>query len=140
MSDPVSGMVVVASGAAMATTSVILLPGVEIGTVYGAFAGGLLFVVSSTEISMPKRIVYMAVAILLGSLGGQGMSDFLELPIRLLESKIPGVTPIQLHPGIGAAVVGAIVVYVLLALIDKAKSPEKTMSTLLRWLLPRIKK
>ena len=54
---------------AVAITS--LLPGVNGDALIGAFAGAVVFALHAKDISMAKRLVYMAVSILLGYMGAE---------------------------------------------------------------------
>ena len=54
---------------AVAITSI--LPGVNGDALIGAFAGAVVFALHAKDLSMTKRLVYMAVSILLGYAGAE---------------------------------------------------------------------
>ena len=68
MTEPTStgSMVALATGVGLAS----LLPGIETDAFIGAFAGGTLFVVSAKDLSLWKRLIYLASSVVAGYMGG----------------------------------------------------------------------
>lgn len=68
MTEPTStgSMVALATGVGLAS----LLPGIDADALIGAFAGATLFVVSAKDLSIWKRLVYLAISVVAGYLGG----------------------------------------------------------------------
>lgn len=67
MAEPSTSAVV---GTAGAVAGAALLPGIDAGALLGACAGATLFVMSAKELKMPTRVVYLAIALCMGYLGG----------------------------------------------------------------------
>lgn len=59
-------MVALATGVGLAS----LLPGVDADAFIGAFAGATLFVVSAKDLPIWKRLIYLAISVVAGYLGG----------------------------------------------------------------------
>lgn len=68
MTEPTStgSMAALATGVGLAS----LIPGIETDAFIGAFAGATLFVVSAKDLSLFKRLVYLAISVVAGYLGG----------------------------------------------------------------------
>jgi len=68
MTEPTStgSMVALATGVGLAS----LLPGIDADAFIGAFAGATLFVVSAKDLSIWKRLIYLAISVVAGYLGG----------------------------------------------------------------------
>lgn len=83
-----------------------ILPGVNGDALIGAFAGAVVFALHSKDVSIPKRIIYMIVSILLGYLGA---------------GEVMRHTGLQSHT-LAAFGLSAVVVTIALASIDKIKA------------------
>ncbi|MBH1600061.1 hypothetical protein I5U56_05075 [Stenotrophomonas maltophilia] len=68
MTEPTStgSMAALATGVGLAS----LLPGIETDAFIGAFAGATLFVVSAKDLSLWKRLIYLAISVVAGYMGG----------------------------------------------------------------------
>ncbi|MCC5811313.1 MAG: hypothetical protein JJU06_13165 [Ectothiorhodospiraceae bacterium] len=60
----------VAAGTAGVVTGAALLPGIDAGALLGACAGATLFVMSAKDLGVTTRILYLAIALVMGYLGG----------------------------------------------------------------------
>lgn len=109
MVEPTSsaGTAAAAMGA-VALTSV--LPGVNGDALIGAFAGAVVFALHAKDLTVPKRIVYMVVSILLGYLGAE---------------EVLRHTPLQSYT-LAAFGLSAVVVTLALASIDRIRSFDIT--------------
>lgn len=68
MVEPTSSATTAAAAmGAVALTSI--MPGVNGDALIGAFAGAVVFALHAKDLSLPKRLIYMIVSILLGYLG-----------------------------------------------------------------------
>ncbi|MEG2433746.1 MAG: putative holin, partial [Acinetobacter sp.] len=94
-------------------TLVGLLSGLDTGVVIGAFAGAVVFVLSATEFRIWKRVVFFVVAFVLGILTA-GFST------AMLSTVIPA--SVMVEKPIGALVSSATIVWILIAVIAKAKN------------------
>ena len=94
-------------------TLVGLLSGLDTGVVIGAFAGAVVFVLSATEFRIWKRVVFFVVAFVLGILTA-GFST------AMLSTVIPA--SVMVEKPIGALVSSATIVWILIAVISKAKN------------------
>ncbi len=94
-----------------AVTAVSLCPGVDASIVIGAFAGAVVFVMASTQLTLVKRVAFFIVSMINGCLGAQTMA-------AEMTSLFPG--HITVAPSVGALVGAAISVKLLLWLISWA--------------------
>lgn len=94
-------------------TLVGLLSGLDTGVVIGAFVGAVVFVLSATEFRIWKRVVFFVVAFVLGILTA-GFST------AMLSTVIPA--SVMVEKPIGALVSSATIVWILIAVIAKAKN------------------
>jgi len=77
MTEPTStgSLFALATGVGLAS----LLPGIDGDALVGAFAGGTLFVVSAKDLPLWKRVVYLAISVIGGYLGGRELMRVLHL-------------------------------------------------------------
>ena len=99
--------VVVAAAAASATAILAsMLPGVDGGTLIGAFSGAAVFVLSTKDGGCVNRVLYGFISCLLGYMGA---------------GEVARLTPIS-DPAIGAFLLSAVLVTVTLTLIERIKT------------------
>lgn len=117
MAEPAS-----TSAATLALTGAGLLalyPGLDAGTVLGAFAGGAVFVLSSHELSAAKKLAFLLLSIAAGIVGSASTAS-------LIDWLLPG--PVDVDKGVGALVASAVAVKLLLWLI--ASNPAELLAGL----------
>lgn len=108
----------VSAATAMGTVALAsILPGVNGDALIGAFAGAVVFALHAKDVSIPKRIVYMIVSILLGYLGA---------------GEVMRHTGLQSHT-LAAFGLSAVVVTIALASIDKIKAFDIASLLKKRW-------
>ncbi|CAJ0695992.1 phage holin family protein [Ralstonia wenshanensis] len=120
MAEPIS----TGSTATLAVTGVgalSLLPGVDPGTVLGAFAGAAVFVLNSGELGTVKKLGFLATSIVAGLLSA-------PLAAALIAKALP--TNIEVSHAVGALVASTVVVKLLLALIRLADNSDRLFATL----------
>lgn len=93
---------------AVAITS--LLPGVNGDALIGAFAGAVVFALHAKDLPLAKRLIYMAISILLGYMGA---------------GEVIRHTPLE-SPAIAAFALSALIVTLALASIDRIRSFDIT--------------
>ncbi|USM11616.1 LysA [Burkholderia phage Carl1] len=105
--------------AALGVATLSLFPGVDANVVMGAFAGSLLFVMTSADPSIPKRVAFFVISFVAGCLTAELFAAGLDavLPAR-----------IDVHAGIGALIASALVVKLLLWLIAQADAPDRLLN------------
>ncbi|WP_337881775.1 putative holin [Chromobacterium haemolyticum] len=113
MAEPAS-----TTAATVAITGVSLLalfPGLDAGTVLGAFAGAAVFVMSSNELGTLKKLAFLALAFVAGLIAAPMASTLLAtmLPER-----------VQVSAGVGALLASALVIKVLIRLINKTDTAD----------------
>ncbi|HBE9082113.1 phage holin family protein [Serratia fonticola] len=118
MSEPISG-----SGAAAATVTGVTLVGLfsnlDPAVVIGAFAGAAVFVMSSSEFSLLKKIWMFVLSFLTGMFSAAFFADVIEACLSVM----PG-NHIEVDDTIGALVGGAVAVRLLMMLIAKSSDPN----------------
>lgn len=77
MTEPTStgGLVALATSVGLAS----LLPGINGDALIGAFAGATLFVVSAKNLSLAKRLVYLAISVIAGYFAGPELMRLAKL-------------------------------------------------------------
>lgn len=75
MTEPATAVMAAAAGIGLAAA----IPGVDSNALVGAFAGATLFVVSSKELPVWRRLVYLGVSIALGYLAAPEVMRWLPL-------------------------------------------------------------
>lgn len=98
-----------------------LFPGVDAGVVLGAFAGAAVFVLSSNDISNPRKIAYLCLAFFAGLLAA-------PMAASLLATVLPD--KVQVPSSVGALLAAAIVIKLLIWLIDRAGDPGALLANL----------
>ncbi|NRO99455.1 hypothetical protein GWC77_26600 [Paraburkholderia sp. NMBU_R16] len=83
-----------------------LAPGIDGNALIGAFTGAALVVVTSKEISVGRRVVYMLISLVMG---------YLAAP------EIVNATPIH-STGVAAFFAAALVITITLRMIDRARA------------------
>ena len=103
-----------ATAAVTGVTLVGLLSGLDAGVVIGAFAGAVVFVLSASEFPIWKRLAFFIVAFVLG-----------VLTANFSTSVLSTVAPesVTVEKPIGALVSSATIVWILIAVISRAKNP-----------------
>ncbi|MFZ3300486.1 phage holin family protein [Ralstonia pickettii] len=120
MAEPIS----TGSTATLAVTGVgalSLLPGVDPGTVLGAFAGAAVFVLNSGELGTIKKLGFLAASIVAGLLSA-------PLAAALIAKALP--TNTEVSHAVGALVASTVVVKLLLALIRLADNSDRLFAAL----------
>ncbi|TCP13763.1 putative phage holin [Crenobacter luteus] len=119
MAEPASTS---AASAALAGASLLaLFPGLDAGAVLGAFAGAAVFVMSSNELSNPKKFGFLCLAIVAGLIAA-------PMAAALLATVLPD--RVQVSAGVGALIASALVIKILIWLINKADNPADLLSGL----------
>ena len=112
MSEPIS------TSGAMAVTGALglasLLPVVDPGTLFGAFAGAVVFVLSARDYRLLERLLYLAVSVVAGVLCA-------HLVASLIDAALP--QQISVPDSAGALVCSAVAVRVLQWVIRRADNP-----------------
>ncbi len=108
MTEPTStgSMAALATGVGLAS----ILPGIQTDAFLGAFAGATLFVVSAKNLPIWKRLVYLAISVVAGYLGGT------EVMQRF------GVV----STGLAAFICAAVIVTLTLSLIERSRTTDVT--------------
>ena len=120
MAEPIS----TSTSAVVAVTGVgaiSLLPGVDPGTVLGAFAGAAVFVLNSGELGTFKKLAFLGLSILAGVLSA-------PLAAALIAKTLPANT--EVSHAVGALVASTVVVKLLLALIRLADNSDRLFALL----------
>lgn len=118
MTEPVTSTAATVSVASIALLS--LLPGVDASVVLGTFAGSVVFVMASDDLSAVKKIGYFFPSFIGGMLSA-------SMVTRLIESVIPAT--IVVNPGVGALLAATLVVKTLLWLF--ARDPTHVIEAIL---------
>lgn len=113
MAEPVSSTAVTGSVFSVAILS--MFPGMEAAVVLGAFAGAVVFVLSSSDLSIAAKAASFIVSFIAGCIGADFMAG-------LIASLTP--QPVQVSEGVGALLAASLAVKLLLWLIRKADNPE----------------
>ena len=114
MADPVSSGAITTSLATV--TALSLLPGTCAPVVLGAFAGAVVFVVSSSDLSLTRKIVFLIISFVAGCLCA-------PMVAQLIDRVLP--EPVDVSEGVGALVASALAVRLLLWLIRCAENPSE---------------
>ncbi|MCK4152006.1 putative holin [Ralstonia pseudosolanacearum] len=113
------------SATAIAVTSVgaiSLLPGVDAGTLLGAFAGAAVFALNAGgDLSIVKKASFLMLSIVAGVLSA-------PLAASLIARALPANT--EVNNAVGALVASTVVVKLLLTLIRAADNSDKLLATL----------
>ncbi|MCL6262186.1 putative holin [Craterilacuibacter sp. RT1T] len=114
MAEPISSTAVTGSVFSVALLS--MFPGVEAAVVLGAFAGAVVFVLSSSDLGLVAKAASFVVSFIAGCIGSGFMSGL-----------VAALTPqaVQVPEGVGALLAAALAVKLLLWLIRKADNPEE---------------
>ncbi|AJG19130.1 putative holin [Cupriavidus basilensis] len=115
MAEPIAA----SSATAVAVTAagaISLLPGVDAGTVLGAFAGAAVFVLNSEDLGPLKKMAFLALSVIAGCMSA-------PLTAYLIDWALPPEA--EVSHGVGALVASAVVVKLLLALIRVADNGDK---------------
>ncbi|SMC24179.1 Putative phage holin [Andreprevotia lacus DSM 23236] len=123
MAEPISTTAASASLGIPALLS--LVPGVDPAVVWGAFAGAVVFVLASDELTRLKKVVFFCISF------GAGC-----LCASLVTGLIAGVIPrtVEVSRGIGAMVAAAVIVKILQWLIRRADNPDQALKD---WRAPK---
>jgi ABC-type uncharacterized transport system permease subunit len=117
MAEPVSTSY--ATGSVVAVGSLSLLPGVESAVILGSFAGAVVFVLASTDLTNAKKIGFFVISFIAGILCA-------SIAAALLTSLLPD--RIEVSEGVGALVAAAVAVRLLLWVIKISEDPGALLS------------
>ncbi|WP_313253217.1 putative holin [Stenotrophomonas sp.] len=108
MTEPTStgGMLALATGVGLAS----LLPGIESDAFIGAFAGATLFVVSAKDLPIWKRLIYLAISVVAGYMGGTEVMRRFDVT----------------SSGLAAFICAAVIVTLTLSLIERSRTEDPT--------------
>jgi uncharacterized membrane protein HdeD (DUF308 family) len=96
MTEPATAVAAAAASVGLAA----MLPGVDGNALIGAFAGAALFVVSSKELPIWRRLVYLAVSIALGYLAAPEVIRWLPLKATGLAAFLASALGVTLTLGL----------------------------------------
>ncbi|BBH14527.1 putative holin [Chromobacterium haemolyticum] len=113
MAEPIS--TTTTAGALAAAALLTLIPGVDAAVVLGAFAGGAVFVISSSDIGVGKKAVFFVLSFVAGLIAARGVATFVDWLLP---------EPVEVSNGVGALIASALAVKALLSLISAADNPE----------------
>lgn len=102
MAEPIPSTVAIATSIGLAS----LFPGVDGNALIGAFAGAVLVVVSSKDLTLAKRLAYLVISLIVGYQGAQDIVNW---------------TPIH-STGVAAFFGAAGAIVIALQLIERLKS------------------
>ena len=109
MVEPTSSAVNAATAmGAVAVTAV--MPGVDGDALIGAFAGAVVFALHAKDLPLPKRLIYMAISLLLGYLGAEEVTRHFGIQ----------------DPAVAAFALSAVIVTCALASIDRIRNFDIT--------------
>lgn len=114
MSEPTIATLATSAALGAATATTALLPGIDGNALVGAVAGAALFVTSSRDLPLLRRVIYLVISTVVG---------YLAAPEVLAH------VPLQ-STAIAAFLAGALVVTLTVQLIERAKAFD--LSTLLK--------
>lgn len=114
MSEPTIATIATSAALGTATATTALLPGIDGNALVGAVAGAALFVTSSRDLPLVRRVVYLVISTVVG---------YLAAPEVLAH------VPLQ-STAIAAFLAGALVVTFTVQLIERAKAFD--LSTLIK--------
>lgn len=117
MAEPVSTSY--ATGSVVAVGSISLLPGVESAVILGSFAGAVVFVLASTDLTNAKKVGFFVISFIAGILSA-------SIAAALMSSLLP--QRIEVSEGVGALVAAAVAVRLLLWLIKLAEDPGAVLA------------
>ena len=122
MSEPLTG-----TGAATAALTGVTFAGLWAGTdegvLVGAFAGAAVFVLSSAELVLWKRVGFFIASFFLGILAAPMTTSILS---SFTGSMLP--TPIEVDKSIGATIAAACAVRLLMAFIKRSEVVSEKIS------------
>lgn len=98
-----------------------LFPGLDAGSVLGAFAGASVFVMSSNDLGTVRKLAFLGLAIVAGLIAA-------PMAAALLSTIVP--KGVQVSAGVGALTASALVIKVLIWLINKADNPASLLAGL----------
>lgn len=126
MAEPVS---TTSASATLATIGLIaVLPGISAEVVLGAFAGAIVFILSSAELGSWRRLVFFVASFVTGVLAAGTVGN-------VLKALLP--TAWSIAPGVCAMIAAAIVVRLLQWLIRRANDPESLIRDVKNWRAPK---
>ncbi|QDQ27714.1 hypothetical protein FNU76_23795 [Chitinimonas arctica] len=122
MAEPVTAATSSYAGTSLFAVSLIsLFPGLQAEIVLGAFAGAIVFVLSSTELKLARKLGFFLVAFCAGCIGAR-------MATSLIAFALPA--SITASPGVGALLLSAVAVKLLLWLIGQADKPLALLSAI----------
>jgi len=92
--------------AATTISTLALVPGIDPDTLIGAFAGATLFVVSSPDLPLWRRLIYLLISLVLGYLAAPELLRWL---------------PVVQSPGLAAFIASATGISLTLGLIERSR-------------------
>ena len=106
MSEPTVTTLATSAALGTATATTALLPGIDGNALVGAVAGAALFVTSSRDLPLVRRVLYLVISTVVGYLAAPEV--LAHLPLQ--------------STAIAAFLAGALVVTLTVQLIERAKS------------------
>ena len=106
MSEPTLATLTTSAALGTATATTALLPGVDGNALVGAVAGAALFVTSSRDLPLVRRVIYLVISTVIGYLAAPEVLAHLPLT----------------STAIAAFLAGALVVTLTVQLIERAKA------------------
>ncbi len=114
MSEPALATLATSAALGTATATTALMPGIDGNALVGAVAGAALFVTSSRDLPLIRRVIYLVISTVVGYLAAPEVLAHLPLQSTAL----------------AAFLAGALVVTLTMQLIERAKTFD--LSTLFR--------
>jgi hypothetical protein len=114
MSEPAIATVATSAALGTATATTALLPGIDSNALVGAVAGAALFVTSSRDLPLVRRVIYLVISTVIGYLAAPEV--LAHLPLQ--------------STAVAAFLAGALVVTLTMQLIERAKTFD--LATLFR--------
>ncbi|APF87461.1 hypothetical protein HI806_12310 [Ralstonia solanacearum] len=122
MAEPIATSTSATAVAVTSVGAISLLPGVDAGTVLGAFAGAAVFALNAgSDLSIAKKLSFLVLSIVAGVLSA-------PLAASLIARALPANT--EVSEAVGALVASTVVVKLLLALIRAADNSDKLLAAL----------
>ncbi len=121
MAEPIATSTSAGAVAVTSVGAISLLPGVDPGTVLGAFAGAAVFALNSGELTVAKKLSFLVLSIVAGVLSA-------PLAASLIARVLPANT--EVSNAVGALVASTVVVKLLLALIRAADNSDRVLAIL----------
>lgn len=119
----IAGSSVLTTKTTAAINLLSILSGIDSAIAMGAFAGAAVFVMSSTELSVSRKIAFFLISFLAGYVAAGFTAEVVALPL---------FNRLQVPHGVGALIASATSVKVLLWLIGKANNIDGVVN-FIKW-------